>query len=71
VRLSVQAGKAAAVTAAAAAAAAPAVSLLSPELAFSAGTYLMVPVYMVLALWPRSKLVGAVYMWSLRRLHAA
>lgn len=59
VHLQVQAGKRAA--AAAATSAAPAAStagvLLQPELAFSSGTYLMVPVYFIMAFWPRSKLV--------------
>lgn len=54
VRLRVEAGKRAAAKAAVVAAAP---QLLQPELAFSTGTYLMVPVYIVLAFWPRSKLV--------------
>lgn len=54
VRLRVEAGKRAA---AKAAVVATAPQLLLPELAFSTGTYLMVPIYVILAFWPRSKLV--------------
>lgn len=59
VRLRVEAGKRAA-AAAAVTAAAPASAgvLLQPDLAFSSGTYLMVPVYFVLAFWPRSRVVS-------------
>jgi hypothetical protein len=61
VTLRVEAAKRAAATAAVAAAA-PAAStglLLQPELAFSSGTYLMVPIYFILAFWPRSRVVSA------------
>jgi hypothetical protein len=58
-QLTVEAGKraaaAAVTTAVAPQAAAP--LLLPPELAFSTATYLMVPTYIILAFFPRSKLV--------------
>jgi hypothetical protein len=54
----VEAGKRAAATAAVAAAApGTAGLLLQPELAFSSCTYLMVPIYFIIAFWPRSRLV--------------
>jgi hypothetical protein len=56
----VEAGKRAAATAAVAAAAPAAGTaglLLQPELAFSSCTYLMVPIYFIMAFWPRSRLV--------------
>lgn len=59
VRLRVEAGKRAAATAAVAAVAPASTAgvLLQPELAFSTGTYLMVPIYFILAFWPRSRVV--------------
>lgn len=58
-RLIVEAGKRAAAAAVTAAVAPQAAAplLLPPELAFSAATYLMVPTYIILSFFPRSKLV--------------
>ncbi len=60
--LEVKAGRRAAAAAAAAAVAPPVLPLLQPELAFSAATYIMVPVYCLLAFAPRSRLVSLVAM---------
>jgi hypothetical protein len=60
-RLTVEAGKRAAAAAVTAAVAPQAAAplLLPAELAFSAATYLMVPTYIILAFFPRSKLVSS------------
>ncbi|WIA28582.1 hypothetical protein OEZ86_011122 [Tetradesmus obliquus] len=61
-RLIVEAGKRAAAAAVTAAVAPQAAAplLLPPELAFSAATYLMVPTYIILSFFPRSKLSTAI-----------
>jgi hypothetical protein len=59
----VEAGKRTAMAIAAPATAVSPAALLQPDLAFSTATYIMVPLYFIIAFFPRSKIVGLSHLY--------